>query len=352
MARTDKTHTHQVQAHDTQASESSTPGQRIAITPGEPAGIGPDLLVTLAQQPRDDEWVAVCDPDLITDRARLLGLDLSLREYQAGKPPTGDTGGSLCIAPHPLPHPVTPGVLNSNNASYVLKTLDTAVSGCLSGSFSSMVTGPVQKSVINDAGFNFTGHTEYIADITGGIPVMMLMANGFRVALMTTHLPLSQVAGSITKDLITTIIDIINDDLKRSFGIANPAIIVCGLNPHAGEGGHLGTEEITTIEPALDHCRARGINVTGPLPADTLFTPKHLDNADIAVAMYHDQGLPVLKYAGFGEAVNITLGLPIVRTSVDHGTALDLAGSGQAHAGSLEEAIQQAKLMGHHRALT
>ena len=323
---------------------------RLAITPGEPAGIGPDLLITLAQQSRDDEWVALCDPDLLRSRADQLGLPLTLRDYQPDTPVTADAGGTLCVHSHPLGgSAVTPGVLNPDNAAYVLDTLDTAIHGCLSEEFSGMITGPVQKSVINDAGFAFTGHTEYIANLTGGLPVMMLMARDFRVALITTHLPLSQVADAITQELIITIIGIINDDLKRFFGIEQPAIIVCGLNPHAGEGGHLGNEEITTIQPALDQCRKNGLTVTGPLPADTLFTPKYLDHADIAVAMFHDQGLPVLKYAGFGEAVNITLGLPIVRTSVDHGTALDLAGTGRAAPGSFAQAIRQAKAMAHHR---
>lgn len=326
--------------------------QRLAITPGEPAGIGPDLLISLAQLPRDDEWVVIADPELLSARARQLDLPLVIREYHSDAPATADAKGTLCVLPHPLNSTAIPGTLDSNNAAYVLRTLDTAINGCVAGEFAGMVTGPVQKSVINDAGFAFTGHTEYIAAKTGGTPVMLLMAGDFRVALITTHLPLADVAGAITQERIIHRVRIIDDELRRSFGLDKPTIVVCGLNPHAGEGGHLGKEEITTITPALDACRAEGINAIGPLPADTLFTPQHLNTADIAVAMYHDQGLPVLKYAGFGEAVNITLGLPIVRTSVDHGTALDLAGTGKANTGSLAQAIKQAKLMSHHRATT
>ena len=238
-----------------------------------------------------------------------------------------------------------PGLLNVNNAAYVLKTIDLATKGCLAGLFDAMVTGPVHKGIINDAGITFTGHTEHIASNTGGHPVMMLSTPGLRVALATTHLPLAKVSQAITHDLLRSVLTSLNHDLEQRFGIMSPKILVCGLNPHAGENGYLGREEIEIIEPALRELREDGLQLIGPLPADTIFTPKYLNNADAVLAMFHDQGLPVLKYAGFGNAVNITLGLPIIRTSVDHGTAIDLAGSGQVDLGSLDYAIHSAMEM-------
>jgi 4-hydroxythreonine-4-phosphate dehydrogenase len=232
--------------------------------------------------------------------------------------------------------------LNASNSGYVLETIRQATLGCMNGDFNAMVTAPVHKGIINDAGIPFSGHTEFIAEITGGTPVMMLATPGLRVALATTHLPLSQVSTAITQASLSEVISILHSDLHQRFGISQPKILVCGLNPHAGENGHLGHEEIDTIEPVLQQLRLAGLDLVGPLPADTLFTPKYLDTADAVLAMYHDQGLPVLKFKGFGQAVNITLGLPIVRTSVDHGTALELAGTGKANLGSLKFALQTA----------
>ncbi|MDP3519644.1 MAG: 4-hydroxythreonine-4-phosphate dehydrogenase PdxA [Hydrogenophaga sp.] len=323
---------------------------RIAITPGEPAGIGPDICIQLAQHADpDSERIVIADPDLLQQRAAQLGLSLTLQHFSANAPRKASPAGELSIIPVPLRAGVQPGTLNPANAAYVLDTLRTAVKACQDGSVDAMVTGPVQKSIINEAGFPFTGHTEFLADLCHrDLTVMMLATEGLRVALATTHLPLTAVPGAITKPLLRSIIQILDADLRRRFGIARPAILVCGLNPHAGEGGHLGREEIETIEPVLDEMRALGIHLIGPLPADTLFTDKYLSHADAVLSMYHDQGLPVLKFKGFGNASNITLGLPIIRTSVDHGTALDLAGSGKASVGSLVEAIATAKVMALH----
>jgi len=251
----------------------------------------------------------------------------------------------LTVLPVELAEPVQCGKTNPLNSRYVLKTITKATKGCMDGLFDAMVTGPVHKGVINDAGFAFSGHTEYIAEITGGHPVMMLATPGLRVALVTTHLPLTEVSSAITHTRLRTVIRILEHDLRTRFNLDNPKILVCGLNPHAGENGHLGHEEIDIIEPVLEGLRQQGLNLQGPLPADTLFTPKYLASADAVLAMYHDQGLPVLKYIGFGKAVNITLGLPIIRTSVDHGTALDLAGTGKADIGSLLVALQTALTM-------
>lgn len=315
---------------------------RIALTPGEPAGIGPDLCVQLAQQPQPCELVAIADPELLKERAAQLGLPLTIRTFAADKPASPAPAGSLSVLPIALAEPAVCGRLNSANSAYVLETIRLATQGCVDNTFAAMVTAPVHKGIINDAGIRFSGHTEFIAAITGGTPVMMLTTPGLRVALATTHLPLSQVSAAITAELLTDIIRLLNKDLRRRFAIVKPKILVCGLNPHAGENGHLGREEIDIIEPTLESLRCEGINLYGPLPADTLFTPKYLDHADAVLAMYHDQGLPVLKHKGFGQAVNVTLGLPIVRTSVDHGTALELAGSGQASLGSLQFALQTA----------
>jgi 4-hydroxythreonine-4-phosphate dehydrogenase len=314
----------------------------IALTPGEPAGIGPDLCVQLAQSRRKRELVAICDPSLIVTRAQRLGLPLELESHDPSRP-TATGPGRLTVLPVPLSHPATAGKLDPDNAEYVLETLRRATEGCLSGEFSALVTGPVHKGIINDAGLPFTGHTEFLAGLTGGTPVMMLACPGLRVALATTHLPLSQVSAAITRASLGRVIRILHRDLVNRFGIAEPRILVCGLNPHAGEGGHLGREEIDTISPVLGQLCSEGIRLQGPLPADTLFTPRYLEQADAVLAMYHDQGLPVLKHLGFGQAVNITLGLPIIRTSVDHGTALDLAGTGHAGLGSLLAAIEAAE---------
>lgn len=316
---------------------------RIVVTPGEPAGVGPDLVIALAQQALAFELVVAADPDLLRERARQLNLPLRLHELDISKSPRASAGGELIVAPVKLRAPVVAGTLNPANSAYVLETLDLAIAGCLSGDFDALVTGPVHKGVINEAGIAFSGHTEYLAASTGTERVVMMLATeGLRVALATTHLPLKDVAGALSGELLEQVIDILYRDMQNDFGIDEPRILVAGLNPHAGEGGHLGREEIEIIEPVLARQRELGRKLVGPLPADTLFTPKYLNQADAVLAMYHDQGLPVLKYKGFGQAVNITLGLPIVRTSVDHGTALDLASTGGADTGSLRTALAYA----------
>jgi 4-hydroxythreonine-4-phosphate dehydrogenase len=319
---------------------------RLALTPGEPAGIGPDLCIQLAQQAQAQELVVIADPALLQARAAELGLPLALLPYAAEARPAPTPAGQLRVLPVTLRAPVHSGRLDPANAAYVLETLDAAIAGCRDGSFAALVTGPVHKGVINDAGIPFSGHTEYLAEQTGAAQVvMMLAAPGLRVALATTHLPLRAVSDAIDVTGLQKVLRVLHQDLRSRFGIAAPRILVCGLNPHAGEGGHLGREEIEIIAPALEALRAEGLHLHGPLPADTLFTPRYLDHADAVLAMYHDQGLPVLKHHGFGEAVNITLGLPIIRTSVDHGTALELAGSGHAEIGSLRAAIATAVQM-------
>ncbi len=311
------------------------PVARLAMTAGEPAGIGPDLLLQLAQHPTGAQRIAVGSPEVLEQRARQLGLTVRLAEFSPDGPRQATPAGTLEIIPVPVAAPVHVGILNPANAAHVLALLETAADGCLDGMFDAMVTGPVHKGVINQAGYPFTGHTEWLAGRAGSPrPVMMLVAGTLRVALATTHLPLRAVADAITVDLLSEVITILAHDLQRDFGIDRPRIAVCGLNPHAGEQGVLGHEDDTVIAPALQAMRARGLDLKGPLPADTAFTPRVLSEADAVLAMYHDQGLPVLKYAGFGEAVNITLGLPFIRTSVDHGTALDLAGTGAAEWGS------------------
>ena len=310
----------------------------LAITPGEPAGIGPDLIVTLAQRERAADWVALADGEVLQSRARLLGLPLKL----SGEPTR--RAGCLHIEPVPLAEPVQPGALNPANAPAVIAALDRAADGCLAGRFKALVTGPVQKSVINEAGIPFSGHTEHLRDRCGAADVLMLLAAGdLRVALATTHLPLSEVPKAVTEALLESKLRLLLGGLRAQFGIAQPRILVTGLNPHAGEAGHLGREETDIIEPVCARFRAQGEALTGPLPADAAFTPNHLADADAVLAMYHDQGLPVLKHAGFGQAVNITLGLPFIRTSVDHGTALDLAGTGRADSSSVEAAIALAE---------
>ncbi len=315
----------------------------IVITPGEPAGVGPDLTVALAQQSWPMQLVACADPNLLLDRARQLNLPLQLQEYSADKTREPQAAGTLTILPVPLHAPTIAGELNQENGRYVTETLAQACDGCLNGKFSALVTGPVHKGNINDAGVPFIGHTEFFADRSGCQRVVMMLATEeLRVALATTHLPIVDVPKSITFDSLREVITILNHDLKTKFGLAKPRIYVCGLNPHAGEGGHMGREEIDVIIPALASLRAEGIVLEGPLPADTLFQPKYLQHADAVLSMYHDQGLPVLKYQGFGRAVNITLGLPFIRTSVDHGTALELAGTGQADVGSFITALNLA----------
>ena len=318
-----------------------------ALTPGEPAGIGPDLCLLLAREAQPHALVAIASQDLLAERALLLGLTLQLIRVGPEAWPTQPApAGSLYVWDTPLGAAVEPGQLNVENAHYVLQTLTRAAQGCIDGHFAGMITAPVHKGVINEAGIAFSGHTEFLAELTHTEQVVMMLAtHGLRVALVTTHLPLNEVAAAITPERLSRVTRILDHDLRTKFGIGQPRILVCGLNPHAGEGGHLGREEIEIIEPTLQQLRAEGINLVGPLPADTLFTPKHLEQCDAVLAMYHDQGLPVLKYKGFGAAVNITLGLPIIRTSVDHGTALDLAGSGKIDSGSLQVALQTAYAM-------
>ncbi|SJM92097.1 4-hydroxy-L-threonine phosphate dehydrogenase, NAD-dependent [Crenothrix polyspora] len=322
--------------------------KRIALTPGEPAGIGPDLCIQLAQQTLPCELIVIGSPELLAQRAQQLGLAVQINTLNNQSPRKCQTAGNLTVLPVALAAPVQCGKLNPANSHYVLKTITEATQGCLNNTFDAMVTAPVHKAVINDAGFAFSGHTEFIADITGGNPVMMLETPGLRVALVTIHLPLAQVPQAITASRLRTVIGVLHHDLQTRFNIANPRILVCGLNPHAGEGGHLGREEIDIIEPILNDFRRQGMDIQGPLPADTLFTPHYLESADAVLAMYHDQGLPVLKHKGFGQAVNITLGLPIIRTSVDHGTALTLAGTGKADLGSLQYALHTALMMASH----
>jgi 4-hydroxythreonine-4-phosphate dehydrogenase len=311
----------------------------LVVTSGEPAGIGPDLCVALAGSPWKNQVVVIADPEMLADRAHLLGVSISIREYEAGL--SRDDSG-LQVLPQPLESPAVCGTLDPGNARSLLDGIERAVSGCQSGEFSGLITAPVQKSVINDAGIDFTGHTEYLAKLTSTeTPVMLLAARGLRVALVSTHMPLSEVPAYLSKERLTAVIQVLHKDLQQKFSIANPRILVCGLNPHAGEGGYLGTEERDVIEPVIHACRENGMDVVGPLPADTAFTPL-AGPADAVLAMYHDQGLPVLKYAGFGTAVNMTLGLPIIRTSVDHGTALDIAGTGKADTGSMLAAVDMA----------
>lgn len=313
---------------------------RLALTPGEPAGIGPDLCVQLAQLGSEHQLIAIADPNLLQTRAQLLGLPLSLTPLDREQPAQATPPGHLWIEPVSLAAKVEPGKLDVLNAQYVLETLTIAGKGCLEHRFDALITAPVHKGIINDAGIEFSGHTEFLEALTLSPKVVMMLATeGLRVALATTHLPLREVADAITPKLLTDILEVLLQDLRQRFALEHPRVLVAGLNPHAGEGGHLGREEIDVIIPVLERFRAEGAQLIGPLPADTLFNEKYLSQADAVLAMYHDQGLPVLKYKGFGRAVNITLGMPIIRTSVDHGTALDLAGTGQADAGSLITAL-------------
>lgn len=313
---------------------------RIVVTPGEPAGIGPDLILKLAQSNWPVELVVCADPELLLERSRQLKLPLHLRSYQSNKLTQPQQAGTLTVLPIVTAAPPIAGTLDIRNSTYVIETLARACDGCLEGEFAALVTGPVHKGIINDAGVAFSGHTEFFAGRSHSARVVMMLATEkLRVALATTHLPLLEVPSAISIASLHEIINILNKDLKVKFGITKPQIYVCGLNPHAGEGGHLGREEIDIIIPALSELRQQGVKLVGPLPADTLFQPKYLQHADAVLAMYHDQGLPVLKYQGFGKAVNITLGLPFIRTSVDHGTALELAATGTADTGSFTTAL-------------
>lgn len=321
----------------------------VAVTAGEPAGIGPDLCVGLAARALAARVVVVADRDLLAERARALGIALRLVDFDpAAAPPPG----ALAVRHVPLDAPVAPGRLDPANSRYVLRTLEVAADGCMQGDFGAIATGPVNKAVINDAGIPFIGHTEFFAERTGTPRVvMMLVGGGMRVALATTHLPLREVAQAITRASLTEVTEILLRELATRFGVRRPRVLVCGLNPHAGESGHIGREEIEVITPVLDALRADGHDLVGPLPADTLFQPQRLRECDAVLAMFHDQGLPVLKHASFGTGVNVTLGMPIIRTSVDHGTALDLAGTGRAEVGSLIAAIElAAELMREGRA--
>ncbi len=311
----------------------------LAVTSGEPAGIGPDICVRLAEE----DVVVIGDMRLLQERANMLGVDVEIREWGSG----GNFDRRILHVIHvPLAVPSSPGRLDPENSGYVLSMLERAVGGCQSGEFSGMVTAPVHKGIINDAGIFFTGHTEFLAELLQAKQVvMMLVGGGMRVALVTTHLPLREVADAVTAELLESVLRMLDSDLRRRFGISRPRILVAGLNPHAGEGGHLGREELDVMIPVLDRLRSEGLGVSQPLPADTLFTREKLAHCDCVLAMYHDQGLPVLKHASFGRGVNVTLGLPIIRTSVDHGTALDLAGTGLADIGSMREAILVARQM-------
>jgi 4-hydroxythreonine-4-phosphate dehydrogenase len=320
----------------------------IAVTSGEPAGIGPDICLDLAKREFSARLVVLGDVDLLRERARQMGNPVRVVEYSNRGHPEA---GVLEVAHTPLAHRCEAGRLDPRNSRYVLTLIDRAFEGCGTGEFAAMVTAPVQKSVINDAGIAFTGHTEYLAEAAGNAHVVMMLAGaGLRVALATTHLALKDVPHALTASNLEETLRVLAASLKRDFSVSAPRILVAGLNPHSGEGGYLGREEIDVITPVLEKLRAEGFDMPGPLPADTLFNPERLRGADCVLAMYHDQGLPVLKYASFGAGVNITLGLPVIRTSVDHGTALDLAGTGRADSGSLAAAVEAAVEMARSRA--
>ena len=318
----------------------------IAITSGEPAGIGPELCLRLVERDFPAQLVVLADRTLLAARAKAVGISgdgLKLRDWIHGQV---SQKGTLDVLHQPLSVLSLPGRLDPANANYVLQLLDRALDGCRSGEFAAMVTAPVHKGVINDAGVPFTGHTEYLAEKTNTPQVVMMLAgSNLRVALATTHLPLKDVAAAITQESLEATLRILHTDMRSKYGLANPRILVAGLNPHAGEGGYLGMEEIEVISPVLERLRGEGMRLIGPLPADTMFTPPMLEQGDCVLAMYHDQGLTALKYASFGNGINVTLGLPIIRTSVDHGTALELAGTGRADPGSLFVAVEQAIAM-------
>lgn len=324
--------------------------KRIVVTPGEPAGVGPELMFHLAQKDFDDEIVIIGSKSLLKDRFDALNLKVKFKDFNKDAVPTPSKQGELTVLNVDLCAPAIAGKLNPKNAPYVLKCLDIAHDLCSSDNAQALVTGPVSKAVLDSGALHFTGHTEYLQQKSGVKKVVMLLGSKeLRVALATTHLPLNEVSKAITKESLTDVILILHHDLKEKFGFADPVIYIAGLNPHAGENGHLGTEEITTIIPVLNELRRQGIKLEGPYPADTLFQPKYLKNAAAFLTMYHDQGLPVLKYAAFDHGYNTTLGLPYIRTSVDHGTALDLAGSGKADPGSLYAAVELASFMAHAR---
>jgi 4-hydroxythreonine-4-phosphate dehydrogenase len=321
--------------------------KRLVLTPGEPAGIGPDITIMMAQQDWPAEIIVIADPVLLQERATQLSLPLKIEQADLDLPVQASKAQTLKVLPIQAGS-VTPGQLSIKNAAYVLETLALATKLCLEKKADAIVTGPVQKEIINQAGIAFSGHTEFFAEVSSvAQTIMLFVVNELKVALLTTHLPLANVPNAITSDKLKRTCLLLNNELKKWFGLNNPRIAICGLNPHAGEGGYLGREEIDTIIPAMQQLSAEGLCVIGPFPADTIFTPSQLIKADVVLAMYHDQALPVVKYAGFGNAVNVTLGLPFIRTSVDHGTALDKAGSGLADASSLIAAMQLAlKLSG------
>lgn len=318
--------------------------KRIVVTAGEPAGIGPDLVLALSKEDWAHQLIVCADKTLLEQRAQQLGINVKLEDYDSSAEPTPQQAGSLVVDHIPLATPVVAGKLDEANGHYVLNTLERAALGCMNDEFDAIVTGPVHKGVINRAGVAFSGHTEFFAEKSNTpLVVMMLATEGLRVALVTTHIPLAYVSKAVTEERLEKIIEILHRDLLEKFAITEPKIYVCGLNPHAGEDGCLGREEIETITPTLEKIRQQdGINLIGPLPADTIFNDKYLQDADAVLGMYHDQVLPVLKYKGFGRSVNITLGLPFIRTSVDHGTALELAGKGVADTGSFRTALAYA----------
>lgn len=325
---------------------------RIAITPGEPAGIGPDITLQIAQDNWNAQLIVIADKGLMETRAQELNLAITFKDFDQATRPQVHVPGELFIVHTPMEQAAVAGELNEKNGHYVVDTLTIASQGNMDDIFDAVVTGPVHKGIINQAGVPFSGHTEFFATHSNTSDVVMLLATeGLQVALVTTHIPLQYVSMAITPERLHKVTTILHNELELKLGIKQPKILVCGLNPHAGEGGHLGREEIEVIEPTLEILRQEGMDLVGPLPADTLFQPKYLEDADAVLAMYHDQGLPVLKYKGFGNAVNITLGLPYIRTSVDHGTALDLAGKGEADTGSMKVAITHAITMANEKLL-
>ncbi|GEA60426.1 4-hydroxythreonine-4-phosphate dehydrogenase PdxA [Vibrio comitans] len=316
---------------------------RVIITAGEPAGIGPDLVLSLVHSDYPHQLVVCADKNMLQQRAQHLGIDVNLIDYDAKQTPSPQRKGTLTVEHIPMAKQAVIGQLDEANGHYVLKTLERAAQGCMNDEFAAIVTGPVHKGVINRAGVAFSGHTEFFAEQSNTpMVVMMLATEGLRVALVTTHIPLAYVSKAVTEERIEQIMQILHKDMVTKFALPNPRIYVCGLNPHAGEDGCLGQEEIETITPTLNKLREQGMDIVGPLPADTIFNHKYLEDADVILGMYHDQVLPVLKYKGFGSSVNITLGLPFIRTSVDHGTALDLAGTGNADTGSFQTALSHA----------
>jgi 4-hydroxythreonine-4-phosphate dehydrogenase len=322
---------------------SDTSNCCLLITPGEPSGIGPDITLKTAMRDHNAEIFALADPDLLQTRAKQLNLNIKIKVHEnLEKSHQNHKAGTLNVVPVTLETESQPGVLEPENSAYVLNCIKKAAQYCMNDKSNALVTGPVHKGIINNAGFTFTGHTEFLANLSNSKPVMMLATESLRVALATTHLPLNKVSAAITSESLIHIIQTLNTFLINYCRIKKPTLIVCGLNPHAGEDGYLGTEEQEVITPAIEQCRNENIIILGPIPADTAFTQKYLDQADVVLAMYHDQGLPVLKYSGFGEAVNVTPGLPFIRTSVDHGTALELAGNGHANESSMLAALNMA----------